>query len=31
VIDVGGNISSTVNATGSDEQPEIDRSVTVNE
>jgi hypothetical protein len=30
VIDVGGNISSTVNATGSDEQPE-DRSVTVNE
>jgi hypothetical protein len=30
VIDVGGNIS-TVNATGSDEQPEIDRSVTVNE
>jgi hypothetical protein len=30
VIDVGGNISSTVNATGSDEQ-EIDRSVTVNE
>jgi hypothetical protein len=30
VTDMGGDISSTVKATGSDEQLKIDKSVTVN-